>query len=500
MTNHGQPIEPDTREIGRALAYNLMANFGFVFAHPWGKLWSLDLAGLLAGPRDAEGTFCRSVLDYVWVHPSEFGQSFPQIRATYSDIQEFVEACRLEYPLLSNEERALLDRWHTDGAIPPDVLTPRTSTSMPVDERSHADEIEHTQKLSRSDIVHLINESLSHSSWEGKILDLPLSMIEYYEKLNLRRPRAVSSDFAEIASVIRHGDIAVFDASSLFPADLFNISVEQLADFAGSSADRTAVLANGCKPTSLQQFGKVNSDALQRGARVAWSLADAQAISRDPPDINLSLAAEVDSVAHSQEQGQCQVGYIHTRRVPLLHERLPNVAAALGLEEEVLRTESFVWMGPIRGGFHYDEEANVYVQLSGESDVFLVPQNFTDKVSGGMRRFELPSREMLERDTRWKGIPLHMIRLKPGDGLTFPGRTFHLFLAQTYDRVAVNFFFLPKFRQMEYTEADWYAREARAPQGEARLAVRQLWARAFVRLYEKTGKGIVFMGEKNEYL
>jgi len=173
----------------------------------------------------------------------------------------------------------------------------------------------------------------------------------------------------------------------------------------------------------------------------------------------------------------------------------------MGLEDDIFRTEGYFWIGSVRGGFHYDEEANVYVQLSGESDVILIPQNYTDYTSGGVRHLgSIFCKKVQEQYNHTKNIPMHVFRLKPGDAITFPGRTYHWFLAQTPDRLALNFFFIPKWRRMEYHDADWYSQEAKPKNGLQRLAVRQLWARSFVRLYNETDKGIIFMGMKNEYI
>eukprot|EP00415_Alexandrium_ostenfeldii_P003568 UN3568 len=71
-------------------------------------------------------------------------------------------------------------------------------------------------------------------------------------------------------------------------------------------------------------------------------------------------------------------------------------------------------------------------------------------------------------------------------------------MAQTHDRIALNWFFIPGWRKMEYNPADWYSIEAK--RSRKRLALRQLWARTLTRMYEDTGKGIVYMGTKLEYI
>jgi len=234
------------------------------------------------------------------------------------------------------------------------------------------------------------------------------------------------------------------------------------------------------------------------------SLANSLEISREPrPDINRTLAGELFRASnHQLSPSKCSVAYANNRRLRSFYERVdvPGMLRATGLQDEVLRDEGYLWMGPIRGAFHFDEEPNIYVQLSGASDVFLIPPSHVDIYTRGARFRDLPSREELLRDPVLKTVPIILFRMRPGDAVTFPGRTFHLFVAQTQDRLAVNFFFLPRWRRLECSADDWYSREAREPRGLERLALRQLWARSFVRLYEETGRGIIFMGEKNEYI
>ncbi|CAK0882820.1 unnamed protein product [Prorocentrum cordatum] len=157
-------------------------------------------------------------------------------------------------------------------------------------------------------------------------------------------------------------------------------------------------------------------------------------------------------------------------------------------------------MGPVRGGFHYDEEPNVYLQVSGESDVLLVHPDYVRAFSAGLRSRQPPSLADLARDPFLRQIPTHFFHMRPGDAVTFPGGTYHMVMAQTFDRLALNFFFMPKWRKLEVLDHDWYSSERRGPLGDERLALRQLWARTLVRLYEDTGKAVIYMGEKNEYL
>merc|ERR1712110_1319788 len=143
-------------------------------------------------------------------------------------------------------------------------------------------------------------------------------------------------------------------------------------------------------------------------------------------------------------------------------------------------------------------EPNVYVQLRGETDVLLIPQNFSDVSFGSMRLAHMPALDDVKQDPWWRKIAVPICHLSPGDGVTFPGHTYHMFATGDTERIAMNFFFIPRWRKMEYTPYDWYSVES--SESMERLALRQLWARSFVRLYEDTGLGPIFIGAKLEYL
>merc|ERR1712187_364702 len=97
----------------------------------------------------------------------------------------------------------------------------------------------------------------------------------------------------------------------------------------------------------------------------------------------------------------------------------------------------------------------------------------------------------LEQDKYYKQMEVHLIHMRPGDGITLPSFAYHSVHAPDPKRISLNFFFIPKWRKMEYTPNNWYTAEAK--RSLERLALRQLWARSFAQLYEKTGSGIVYM-------
>lgn len=446
--------------------------------------------------RDDEGKFCRSLLDYFWVFPTH-----PMNRGTREDMADFVRFCREEYGLLSAEEQGILAPLRAAGTVPHSILLPNVAPEQSVKEDFRKSPLPAycAEKLELPELQEMISASANASTWQGT--SLPDAVLKHYSSLNLRRVEEVNGSWPAIAQALREGRIARFDAKGLVPAELVNAAPAQLAQREGEAAERIPVLADTCSAMSMREWGQRTDELLRSGAKVSWSLADRQSMFREgEPDVPREAREAMDRAGGTGKNGYCDAGYLHTRRMPRLHASLPDVAKELGMEDEILRVQSFLWMGAVRGGFHYDEEANVYIQLVGEADVWLLPQNYTNPLLGGARRAELPSEEQLRSDPLWKEVPLHLLRLKPGEGVTFPSFTYHLVCAQSVERVALNFFFMPKWRKMEFSAADWYPQEAKRPHGLERLAIRQLWARSFARLWDEKKRGLIVNAHKNEYL
>jgi len=268
------------------------------------------------------------------------------------------------------------------------------------------------------------------------------------------------------------------------------------------------VMSNGFRPMSFSAFSKRLDWAEKQTNLSLYTAIDFQTLNwintpelQNIPEAEANLLKLLGLLA-GELKDKNLAGYINNRRLKKTYEKLnvPKIISELGMEDEILRDEGYMWMGPIRGGFHYDEEANIYVQLSGESDVFLIPPSHVNLYTNGLRHKDLPSREELEHDLHVRKVPFHFLHMKPGNAITFPGRGFHLFVAQSINRLAVNLFFLPRWKKMMYDDADWYTSEFKYPLGPERLALRQLWARTFVRLYEELGEAVIYMGQKNEYI
>jgi len=317
----------------------------------------------------------------------------------------------------------------------------------------------------------------------------------------LRKPIRLAATWEAVGEATRAGQIASFDARPLLPKELFNVSFHEMALWEGEDAKRIPVHGDGILPTSLEGFADRLAMHCKEGyKRKPISIVDEEiaTVNGRPSTLDRADRQRISSGYYAWSPA----GYVHTRRLPEFHKKLPEVEKLMGIEEDVLRGQSMLWLGATAGGFHYDEEANVYVQLSGETFAFLVPQNYTDAFTGAVRHpwssAGLPGWQELERDPWLKNVPIYLVHLRPGDGITLQSRTYHRFMAQTADRVSLNWFFIPKWRKMEYNPSDWYAQEAE--RSLERLAMRQLWARSLKKVFDDTGRGLVYMGTKLEYL
>ncbi|CAK0882819.1 unnamed protein product [Prorocentrum cordatum] len=223
---------------------------------------SWGLAAFTQGARDPEGRFCRQLLDYRWLHPSQGGDYFPQVRADHGDVAAWVESCRREYPRLGAVlARQPYDYWAIAVAARREALPAYAAARVP-----------------REELLAHLNASVRSSPMPSLRAGAAPKMLEYFEALDLRLTPRVASAWGAVRAAVLAGEIALFDARPLFPADLFNSSLRQLAEREGAAASRAVVLSNGCRPTSLAAFAARNEEFVRRGARTAISAARGAAV------------------------------------------------------------------------------------------------------------------------------------------------------------------------------------------------------------------------------
>jgi len=472
------------------------ALLGINWLHP--VLPRLDLS-FLTLPSDTESRFCHSLLSYMWSHPLVSHFSYPSIYAGYAEVHGWIQTCKAVWHELSQEEKMLLQSFRARGAIPMEILIAPVEDN---DGRKRAARtgplplFEASERMTREEIRELLRDSIADTLYAGREDEPSESMLDYYSAMNVRRAVEIPSSWRAVGDAIRAGRIAKFDATPLLPRELFNVSYASMAQWEGALAEKIPIFGDRNLPTSFAHFADAKASLMDdKFVRTLVTLADERLATVNGGGSGFGGIS-------SPYMRWSPTGYVHTRRLPAFHKKLPDIEKLMGIEDDVLRGQSMLWMGSTPGGFHYDEEANVYVQLSGVTVAILVPQNWTDYFTGAVRHpwgsQGLPGWQELEKDPDMKNVPIYLVPLRPGDGVTLHGRTYHRFMAQTHDRIALNWFFIPGWRKMEYTPADWYSIEA--AKSPVRLAIRQLWARTIAKLYDDTGMGVVYMGTKLEYL
>lgn len=484
----------------------------YIFSYQWLNTWllpyNLRWLGLFGQLDSTEAKFCHKLLDYMWVSPHVSGLSYP---AVYADKQAqvlWIEKCRQEYPNLSEEEKALLAKFHESGDIPMEMLVPPVPDNEHIKWQSRREGafVEESHKFTREEIKTMLTESVALSHYSHFLKEPSESILDYFDLLEIREAPQIEGTWKAVGDAIKKGRITKFNCADILPKEFVNVSFEQMLEWEGEEAAKIPIFMDGRTPHTYKWYMEDHINVVkQNGLFSKYAAADERMCCRAPkvheggstmPGISREIEGWVESTPYSG------AGYIHTKRLPGFHSRMPQIEGPMGIQDDVLRGQSQLWMGPTPGGFHYDEEANVYLQLTGYTLAFLVPQNYTSFFTGAIRHpwgsSGLPNRQEIAADPYIKQVPIYMIPLHAGEGITLQGRTYHRFFAQTQDRIALNWFFIPGWRKMEYTPADWYSEEA--ARSLPRLALRQLWSRTLARLFDDTGRGVIYMGTKLEYV
>merc|ERR1712032_1746745 len=168
----------------------------------------------------------------------------------------------------------------------------------------------------------------------------------------------------------------------------------------------------------------------------------------------------------------------------------------LNLTEDVERSEGQIIAGMAMGDTHFDETDALFVQVSGVSAIFTIPNQYTNagegerkwgcKNSGFLWWEFLPSNEWKKEVPPW-----YYVVLKPGDGLAVPSRAYHAVYG-TYDRIMLNSFLEPRWHRMQnsaVTEGSYWRIET-----HERKALRRLFFRTVSNLFENHGISLVEQG------
>jgi len=250
-----------TGEWVSAMAFVLQAWLGKVYAHPAIIPYKLDSSQ----PSDAEGRFCRRVIDYLWEHPHQ-SMDYPQVYADSEDVKDWIKVCRKQYQLLGDEERGLLQKYHDSGDIPFDVLIPPShddgvKAQVIRESRSRSSTEWNTTSVSHEELVQLLRQSMNSGDSVFPFAEEVLQQgIEYYRKLNLRHVKRIPSDWKEIKKAVVNSEIATFDATPLLSKELLNITAAEIARGEGEAATRIPTWGQWSVPSTLGRFAQSIQD------------------------------------------------------------------------------------------------------------------------------------------------------------------------------------------------------------------------------------------------
>ncbi|CAJ1367162.1 unnamed protein product, partial [Effrenium voratum] len=292
----------------------------------------------------------------------------------------------------------------------------------------------------------------------------------------------------EIPQAFAAGKVVRFNASELLPPHMFNSSLAEIrkmhteenmqetlvyGSLGGGSFCR--ILALWPVTKAYRAFGRTQLFEAFRRLMVAvqricplkpipFYLEDLQRLKPlGPSNINMKRLANFD--------GRLQV---------------PEKLGLTGVEGML----SMLWLGvspfPPTFSLHTDVQDNVLMELVSETNVYILPRDLC-----------WDSRSPNETVTG-KYLKVHLV---PGEGLAIPSNFLHTVEHLHQDRLGVNYFFEPKFGEMQWPngpKGNWYAEIAKS--NKEHLAMRALWFKSVGLLWEKHHKGIAMHGWKMEVL
>lgn len=197
---------------------------------------------------------------------------------------------------------------------------------------------------------------------------------------------------------------------------------------------------------------------------------------------------------------------INVKRLPKL--QLQDMHKNMGSPNWVERLWNLLWIGPVGDFWHFDEEDNLLICVSGNLYVAVMEQPYTDLVSGtrniglgfnnliGFFQHRVPGQPHWVDENPWiKHIPIHFLKLEPGMGITVPSRTYHNVLALDGNRILMNCFMFPKWRSLEAGEHSWFRA---GTQADSFRAMWHLKVASVGRLWDTRRVGGFFAGYKLE--
>lgn len=341
-----------------------------------------------------------------------------------------------------------------------------------------------------------------------------------YRKVGIRPLRERTVQVSEIARAFQKGDFVRFDARSLLPAHMFNISLKQMKELHESSADEIPLGAGLYYGQLLRCEGVLRGlyniiqdfdhELLDRAIRavIPWVLEN----NCDPfltlgevgtwdltremipfsPFYDTRLVPNETTMAkfraHRGANQSLSSTCLNLRRVPNLAKDL-HMERKLGIQDLVETTHSWMWMGVTPGEFHSDKFDNVLIQLTGEVDVLVYPSNCSALLDDLSLHVPFMNYTMSGGPRGVGKAPFFHITLRSGEGIAIPSDANHKVINRDSNRIGLNTFFEPKFKRMEWpgNPSNELLRD-----NDDHKAVRLLWVKALRHLYD-TRKIVMYM-------
>ncbi|CAE7244102.1 bah [Symbiodinium natans] len=318
--------------------------------------------------------------------------------------------------------------------------------------------------------------------WKNRALD---SIANGSLKEQAELPEFVSLD--EIPLAFKESKVLRFDGFKLLPDTMFNATLTDIVRLHPDSANSTVMFG------TFDLTGSVCRILLLLPVSRFYSRIGDKAIFPVMRAVLVTLASfcklqSMDSLV--QEPAKLAAfgpTNVNLRRIPRFDGGL-NVADRLGLGDLSTRGLSLLWCGVNPTGWwhalHTDVQDNVLIELVSATNVYIFPRDLF---------WNTPL------DVNITGV-YHKIRLEPGQGVAIPSNFLHTVEHLQENRLAVNYFFEPKFGAMQWPngEGNYYAEMAK--KDRAHLAMRSLWFGSVGQLWDRFNIGISMHGWKMEVL
>jgi len=358
---------------------------------------------------------------------------------------------------------------------------------------------------------------------------------EELAKLGIRPVKDEWVEPSQIPDALLQGKTAVFDATKVCGKEIFNLTVPDIAKLHGDDAHRiptfrlhSSGIGDGAWETlaelgqrfafwrdrgwmNFPDFGPFpnaedvmvamkkaapTSPLVRLALRFKW-LLDGRPPWSQYLDHHVSIIR-----SYFQNIAQTTINVKRLSKFPL-----GDMPQAMGNPGWIQRFWNLLWIGPVSDFWHFDEWDNVLIAVSGNIYVAVMEQNATSLISG-TRNVGLGWNDMqgfFKRDGTWvkenewiKKIPIHILKLEPGMGITVPSRTYHNVMALDGNRILLNCFLVPKFGTKAMANNPNH--HVSGFQSERHNAVGDLKIQTVGRLWDTMKIGGFFSGLKLEYL